>query len=149
MLVFLQLYSRRAVKQNSPATPRIDAYGTACACLPLPCFNLKSSEKACQALGRDRDRVRVVGIQTPLRLYEVLGLTETVSQNQKDAAAIWDKAITLYEERQFAQAVEHFSMMQKQYPNDGTAKLYLQRCSNYINEPPPQDWDAVNNLTEK
>ena len=46
MLVFLQFYSRRAVKQNSPATPRIDADGAACACLPLPCLNRILQERA-------------------------------------------------------------------------------------------------------
>ena len=100
-------------------------------------------------LFRQLDRVRVVGIKTALRLYEVLGLTSTVSQEEKHTAALWDKAITLYENRQFAQAQEFFSMVYKHNTNDGTASLFLKRCSHYMREAPAHDWDAVSNLTEK
>jgi len=33
--------------------------------------------------------------------------------------------------------------------NDNVAKLYASRCNTYIENPPPADWNAINNLTEK
>jgi hypothetical protein len=32
---------------------------------------------------------------------------------------------------------------------DGAARLYMDRCRKFIADPPPDDWDGVNNLTQK
>ncbi|MDR0443021.1 MAG: CHASE2 domain-containing protein [Treponema sp.] len=100
---------------------------------------------------RRLDRVRVVGINTPLRLYELLAVNNeqgTVSSEQR-AAEQWERAIDFYEARQFKEAVRIFSTMMTQNPDDKTAGLYASRCMEYGANPPPDNWDAVNNLTEK
>jgi adenylate cyclase len=109
---------------------------------------------------RSLDRVRVVGINTPVRLYELLGLrskpglrsdpetrNETESR-QTEYLAAWEKGLSLFEQGVFAQAGEVFSGLVKEKPNDGTAKLYAEWCLKYINSP-PDNWDGVHNLTEK
>jgi len=75
--------------------------------------------------------------------------------NNEQAAPIgkkieqWEKAIDLYENRQFEEAMQLFISILKQTPDDKTAKLYTSRCTDYTANPPPDTWDAVNNLTEK
>jgi len=105
---------------------------------------------------RRLDRVRVVGINKPLRLYELLGnnneqLAESNKQIIKNKEEIekWEKALDLYEQRQFMEASKLFMSIFEQNSDDKTAELYAARCLNYITNPPPQTWDAVNNLTEK
>jgi class 3 adenylate cyclase len=90
------------------------------------------------------DRVRVVGINTPLRLYELLP-TDT----ERGAVEVWEKAIDLYEHRDFRKAFSLFVSLLKRYPNDNAAKFYARQCKAFVETPPPKDWNAVKNLTEK
>jgi adenylate cyclase len=98
---------------------------------------------------RRLDRVRVVGIHTPLRLYHVLGLQETATEAERSAADQWEKALDLFESKQFAQALESLNSLRQSNPEDRTVELYIERCEAYIKEPPPPEWDAVKNMTEK
>jgi adenylate cyclase len=98
---------------------------------------------------RPLDRVRVVGINKPLRLYELLSAESEAADINRKAVNIWERALNLYEHRKFREAVQLFSMLIKYFPNDDVAKLYAERCTALIKTPPPRDWDAVNNLMKK
>ena len=98
---------------------------------------------------RRLDRVRVVGINTPLRLYELLGYWETATEAQRSAVEQWEKALALYESQQFSLALETFNSLHQTNPDDNVACLYIERCQAYLKEPPPAGWDAVRSLTEK
>jgi class 3 adenylate cyclase len=96
------------------------------------------------------DRVRVVGINKPLRLYELLSTNnEQAADSERRAVEIWEKAIDLYEQGKFKEALDMFNSLTESYPNDNAAKFYALRCETFIQTPPPSDWDAVKNLTEK
>jgi adenylate cyclase len=101
-------------------------------------------EFICRAL----DRVRVVGINTPVRIYELLDLRSETGSRELDDLAAWEQAIGFFEKGLFAQAGNIFSRLAGGNPHDGTAKLYAEWCRNYI-DIPPDDWDGVHNLTEK
>ncbi|MDR0289675.1 MAG: CHASE2 domain-containing protein [Treponema sp.] len=98
---------------------------------------------------RRLDRVRVVGINTPLRLYELLGFIYTATDDEKNAVGQWDLAINVYEQRQFVVAGKIFNSLIERNTDDKVAKLYLERCEKFAANLPPDTWDAVNNLTEK
>jgi tetratricopeptide (TPR) repeat protein len=49
----------------------------------------------------------------------------------------------LYKMMNFAEAKEAFSRALKIDPEDGPSKVYLTRCTHYIENPPPEDWDGV------
>ena len=98
---------------------------------------------------RRLDRVRVVGINTPLRLYELLAVKETTNDAELKKVQQWEQAIDLYEQRQFKEAAKIFTSLKEQNPGDKVAELYAGRCVKYEANPPPEQWDAVNNLTEK
>jgi adenylate cyclase len=95
---------------------------------------------------RSLDRVRVVGINTPVRLYELLGLREDAGVPE---IAAWEDALARYENREFRAAAEIFNTLAARDEKDGVAWLYLNRCKEYAAAPPPADWDGVNNLTQK
>ena len=97
------------------------------------------------------DRVRVVGINTPLRLYELLSENneQAATDNERRAVEIWERAIDLYEQSKFKEALDLFASLMEYYPNDNVAKFYALRCEVFMKTPPPPDWDAVKNLTEK
>jgi len=98
---------------------------------------------------RPLDRVRVVGIHTPLRLYELLALKEKVAESELKAVGAWEKAIELYENKSFKEALSMFNSLLEANPKDKVAALYAGRCKKLIENAPPPEWDAINNLTEK
>jgi adenylate cyclase len=92
-----------------------------------------------------------VGINTPLRLYELLEIREEAAPELIEMTAVWERAFRAYEERDFSGAKTLFASICRQNEQDGVAALYLDRCEkNIAAPPPPEKWDGgVDNLTEK
>jgi len=100
-------------------------------------------------LYRRLDRVRVVGVNTPLCLYELMCLKSEADEDMWNRVTLWEEAIDNLEKGNFVSAYTIFEKLKQQYPNDGTAELYALRSESYIQDPPQHDWDGVYNLTEK
>ncbi|MDR2500700.1 MAG: adenylate/guanylate cyclase domain-containing protein [Treponema sp.] len=100
-------------------------------------------------LYRRLDRVRVVGINTPVRLYELLDLRDSIDTEKAAGISAWENAIDLFEEKSFEKAEAIFTFLVKKRPEDHTAQFYADRCKRYRQSPPPEGWDGVNNLMEK
>jgi adenylate cyclase len=100
---------------------------------------------------RPLSHVRVVGVHTPLRLYELLDLRETAPSALTDMAARWERGFAAYEGRDFAEALNIFRPIYEENDGDRVAKLYIGRCEKYLADPPTDEkWDdGVDNLTEK
>jgi adenylate cyclase len=98
---------------------------------------------------RSLDRVRVVGIYTPLRLYELLEHRDAADPALLEVTAVWEEAMSAYENRDFDQALRLFGAAAQKNGRDRTALLYRRRCEQYLRDPPPSAWDGVNDLTEK
>jgi adenylate cyclase len=100
---------------------------------------------------RPLSRVRVVGVNTPLRLYELLDLKESASPELTAMIPRWEQGFKAYEERNFAEALKVFKPIYDENSGDRVAKLYIDRCEKYLTAPPMDEkWDnGVDNLTEK
>lgn len=102
-----------------------------------------------QFIMRALDRVRVVGVETPLRLYELLEESEFLTSAMKEQGELWEQAIALYESRHFTEAKELFQKVRNKDMSDQVAQLYIERCEKFIASPPEESWDGVFNLTQK
>ena len=102
-----------------------------------------------QFIMRALDRVRVVGVATPLRLYELLEESEFLTENLREQVEFWGQAIELYETRRFTEAKEVFQRVMNRDMSDQVAALYIERCEKFIASPPEDSWDGVFNLTQK
>lgn len=100
---------------------------------------------------RRLDRVRVVGISEPVRLYELIDLYEEVDKDEQlvHKLTTFNDGLTAFEEKNWSLAAEHFNEVLARYPEDGPAKLYAERCATFLKKPPAGDWDGVFNLTKK
>jgi adenylate cyclase len=100
---------------------------------------------------RPLSRVRVVGISTPVRLYELLDLRESASAELLEIIKDWEAVFKAYEGRNFPKALEGFKEIYRKNSNDLTALLYIKRCEKYLKTPPSdEEWDdGVDNLTSK
>ncbi len=98
---------------------------------------------------RRLDRVRVVGVQTPMRLFELIDMKADAPEELLDTLNRWESAVDLYETREFLKAADIFSEVLAAYPHDGVAQFYSERCLQYLQNPPEADWDSVATLTQK
>jgi class 3 adenylate cyclase/CHASE2 domain-containing sensor protein len=100
---------------------------------------------------RPLSRVRVVGINAPFRLYELLDIREAAPPALLDMVKKWEQGFALYEQKNFLAARDVFQTLFQQNNADLAAKKYYDRCYNYMVSPPDEKaWDdGVDNLTEK
>jgi class 3 adenylate cyclase/CHASE2 domain-containing sensor protein len=100
---------------------------------------------------RPLSRVRVVGINTPLRLYELLDIRSDAPPEMSEMVQRWERGFALYEQKDFSAAVPVFQDIVQQNEADRAAKKYLVRCQKYLaSAPDDTSWDSgVDNLTEK
>ena len=100
---------------------------------------------------RPLSRVRVVGIDAPLRLYELLDTVQDAPPELHETVQSWERALALYEQKDFNAAANIFNGILRRNGADLVAKKYCARCSLYLASPPDEkSWDnGVDNLTEK
>ncbi len=100
-------------------------------------------------LGRKLDRVRVVGVSEPIRLYEVMDESELAPEASKQLAEEFDNARELFENQEFSEAMSVLKRLRSDFPDDGPTVTYRDRCSKFMRNPPPKNWDGVFNMTRK
>ena len=98
---------------------------------------------------RRLDRVRVVGINEPVRLYEIIEEASRIPAAMKEAVEVFHSGLTWFEKKDWGRASKDFSTVLRMRPDDGPAKKYLERCNGYKSAPPADSWDGVFNLSEK
>jgi class 3 adenylate cyclase len=98
---------------------------------------------------RRLDRIRVAGINVPVRIYEVIETMADASTDLHYKVKLFQKAHKLFESRNWKDALEKFNSFLEEFPNDGPSLLYQERCRKFIQYPPLDDWDGVFNFEEK
>ena len=109
------------------------------------------SQIADEFLVRPLNRVRVVGINTPLRLYELLDIREGAPPELSEMVQYWEQGFSAYEQKDFITALTVFQDIYSRNTTDFAALKYYDRCRKFISAPPDDEsWDnGVDNLTEK
>ncbi len=100
---------------------------------------------------RKLDRVRVVGISEPVRLYELINLREPVDNDPEQIAKLrtFNSGLTAFEAKDWTAAGRYFKEVLDKYPDDGPAQYYVDRVGAFMKKPPKADWDGVFNLSKK
>ena len=100
-------------------------------------------------LTRRLDKIRVVGINEPVRIREVLEIFEDAPADLLNRINLFHRAHDHFESRNWKEAMEGFSRVLEQYPDDMPSVFYTTRCRQYLSFPPPNDWDGVFSFDEK
>ena len=98
---------------------------------------------------RRLDSVRVVGINTPVLLQNLLGVRSELPQETLAMVDRFHEGMTAFESRDWKKALAIFEDLTVKYPDDGPSKLYAKRSQDFLAKPPAASWDGVFNLTEK
>lgn len=112
------------------------------------------SEQTYKQTGREfavrrLDRVRVVGITEPIRLFELIDYRDAINDATIQKLRSFNAGLNAFEEKDFNEAHTHFKQVLNGFPEDGPARYYEERCRKFKKSPPPADWDGVFNLTTK
>jgi adenylate cyclase len=100
-------------------------------------------------LYRRLDRVRVVGIDEPVRLCEILELREDAVEELREKTSLFHEALTLFENRDWDTARKAFEKVLTVSPDDGPTPIFIKWCEQYKKFPPAPNWDGVRNLDQK
>jgi len=95
---------------------------------------------------REVDKIRVVGKQLPVTIYEPL---EGLSRLNAAAAERFEAALVLYRSREWDKARIAFNAVLDIESGDKPSKIYLERCGYFMQNPPEEGWDGVFNRAEK
>jgi len=104
------------------------------------------------------DKIIVKGRSQPVRVYEILGLKEDITPENRECIEIfeagtryyqdgvWDKAIEKFEE---SAALEKFQPGKTPGIKTNPSQIFIERCKKLQLNPPPDDWDGVYRMTTK
>ncbi|MDR1059494.1 MAG: CHASE2 domain-containing protein [Treponema sp.] len=98
---------------------------------------------------RRLDRVRVVGKREPVQLCELLDLAEDAAPGAAEKARLFHESLEIFENRDWKRAGAGFAELLGADPSDAPASLYRNRCLQFENAPPKDNWDGIFNLSEK
>jgi adenylate cyclase len=99
---------------------------------------------------RELDFLVVKGKSKPIKIFELIGY------NNEQVDSIWLKIIPmfnsgllLYRIREFYEAKKIFEQIVSIKPDDKPSLLYIQRCDEFINNPPDQNWQGISEVLIK
>jgi adenylate cyclase len=95
---------------------------------------------------RELDKIRVVGKQLPVIIYEPL---DGLSKLNAATAERFEIALTLYRSREWDKARIAFNAVLDVESEDKPSKIYSERCEYFLQNPPAEGWDGVFNRAEK
>jgi adenylate cyclase len=97
-----------------------------------------------EAVTRELDRIRVKGKKDPTLVHELLGIKDEGEALAGPALiARWQEGMALYIKKDFTQALKSFETCLGMKPGDGPSTVYIARCKDYLESPPPEAWDGV------
>ncbi len=103
---------------------------------------------------RELDYVMVVGRKQPVKVYELISKKSDTPELYRDLIPKFEAGVALYRKQKWDAAISAFTItaeLEDMYPGRQTnpSRLYLDRCSKFKIDPPPENWDGVYRLTTK
>lgn len=113
-----------------------------------------------ELLFRNFDAVRVINVERPVRIYNVLGFKAELPSEQIEAASLFNKGMIFYmngSEREsykkppaeLEEALKFFEKASRLYPQDASSAHFAERCKAFLNQGIPEIWDGVYTMETK
>ena len=97
---------------------------------------------------RKLDRVKVVGKNLPVELYNILGFTSEISEEENQMILKFNEAMDYYNNQDFSKAGKLF-LQADQIFKDETSIIFANRCKDFIENGLPKGWNGVVTMTSK
>jgi adenylate cyclase len=106
-------------------------------------------ERVTEVVFREVDRIRVMGRDEPVTIYEPLGLARDVGQNVLAELELWNCTLRAYRNRQWDAGELNIANLVRMNPTCGLYRVYSARLAEKRRDPPPPEWDGVTAFDEK
>jgi adenylate cyclase len=97
---------------------------------------------------RELDRLMVYGRAGGLAIYELLAVAEAGAK-PPSWVGLYESGLAAYRARDFAGAAIFFQKLLAVRPSDQPACVMLERCGEFLESPPGEDWEATNAMKAK
>lgn len=103
---------------------------------------------------RELDLMRVKGKLQPVTIYQLMGRqadfdSDDSAEKVRQQIELFARARGLYRSRQWKAAESAFQELLRKWPKDGPARVYVERCQEYLLSEPNANWDGVFVMTHK
>lgn len=100
---------------------------------------LKNEIANSRILTREVDTVVVKGKSYPIKIHEVLSFNKDSEKIQlMERKTQFELGLKLYKEFKFEDAIQQFNKSEKDY----LSEIYIQRCHDFLKNPPVSNWDG-------
>lgn len=93
---------------------------------------------------REIDTVRVKGKNNGVKIFELINYKNKITKKELEKIKEFELALKHYKKQEFVKAKEIFEKI-----NDETSKIYLERISEYLINPPEKNWDGIYTMKTK
>ena len=98
---------------------------------------------------REVDRLTVVGQTHSEAVFEIIGRTGELTEQQRVLLAQYAEGLAAYRARRWDDARRAFQAALEAVPGDGPSMAMAQRVENFQANPPAADWDGAWHLDQK
>jgi adenylate cyclase len=95
------------------------------------------------------DRIQVKGKDDPIAVYQPLGLSSTVTEEQKDEIERFSIAYSEYLKQSWESALSQLEQLKRDFPDSSVYQIYIDRIQDLREQELTQDWDGVFRHTSK
>ena len=95
-----------------------------------------------QFVAREVDKIRVKGKKHPVTIYELLAPGAELKEYES-LLADYNAALESYRAQDWIDAAGKLGNIMMTRPYDGPTQVLLQRCIEFMDDPPAADWDGV------
>jgi class 3 adenylate cyclase len=97
---------------------------------------------------REIDLMTVKGKKEPIKIFEILEEKAGAGKETIELKDSFEKGLKYYRDRKWNEAKSVFIENIEKF-KDGPSQVFYDRCIIFNNNPPPEDWDCVFNMTVK
>ncbi|HIK27147.1 MAG: GAF domain-containing protein [Oscillatoriaceae bacterium SKW80] len=99
---------------------------------------------------RELDKIRVKGKHQAVSIYELIAeRSVNLDADTREFLELYKAGRAAYMQRDFQKAIAYFESAAKIRKDDRAVAIHLERCRNYLKNPPPDFWDGVYTFTTK
>ncbi|WP_407425057.1 CHASE2 domain-containing protein [Treponema sp.] len=136
------------------------AYGSWIMCSESTWNAANQGENAGKIVARKLDCVRVINVKKPVGIYSIIGLRNELSEKRIKATELFNEGTEWYlkgsdtpnepkDVEDLKKAYELYRQADELYPMDESAKVFMERCEDYIKNGVPKIWDGVYTMKSK
>jgi adenylate cyclase len=93
---------------------------------------------------RPLDLLRVKGKKTPVQIYDLISRKgDKLPEGYNEMIMEYQQGYDAYKQHRWNEGIQHFQKALQLVADDGPAKLYLERCREFSQRPPDENWDGV------